>query len=324
MINKHEISKKISEFAAKREKFIFAISFDGNKGFVLTPEEATKQNIYFDVEGVSNYLYNSDAHSPKTFEIKPIAFEAYQKAFDKVLGHIQRGDTFLVNLTFKTEIETPYTLNEIFNYSKAKYKLLYKDNFVVFSPESFIKTKGTTIESFPMKGTIDASIENAEQKILDSPKESCEHTTIVDLIRNDLNIVGKDTKVEKFRYIDKITSNRGEILQVSSIISSNLSPDYYLNAGEIICKLLPAGSITGAPKEKTMEIIKNTETYDRGYYTGVFGYFDGADFNTAVLIRFIEKEEGKLFYKSGGGITAMSDVKSEYEELIKKIYVPIF
>jgi para-aminobenzoate synthetase component 1 len=229
----------------------------------------------------------------------------------------------LTNLTFKTEIRTDLKLDEIFNSSKAKYKLLYKDEFVFFSPESFVKTTGNKIKSFPMKGTIDAKVENAEHKILNSEKEFCEHTTIVDLIRNDLNIIGKNTEVEKFRYVDKIVSNKGELLQVSSIISSELPENYQSNFGEMLFKILPAGSISGAPKEKTVEIIKEAESYQRGFYTGIFGYFDGRDYNTAVCIRFIEKENDRLYYKSGGGITAMSRPEEEYDELIKKIYVPI-
>jgi para-aminobenzoate synthetase component 1 len=86
---------------------------------------------------------------------------------------------------------------------------------------------------------------------------------------------------------------------------------------------LPAGSITGAPKAKTVEIIKQTENYTRGFYTGIFGYFDGVNLDSAVMIRFIENENGRLFFKSGGGITSMSEVQKEYEELIQKIYVPI-
>ncbi len=323
MNNNCEISKKISKYAAERQKFVFAINFEGADGFVFKPEEAIKEDIFFDIEGKSNFEYVNDQLSSYKFTIKPPSFEDYNKAFKIVKHHIKRGDTFLTNLTFKTEIETNLTLKEIFNYSKAKYKLLYKNDFVIFSPECFIRTDGTSIKSFPMKGTIDASVENAEQAILDSRKEFCEHTTIVDLIRNDLNIVGRDTSVDQFRYIDKISSNRGELLQVSSIVSSNLPENYFDKAGEILFKLLPAGSVTGAPKEKTVSIIKNVETYQRGYYTGIFGYFDGNDFNTAVSIRFIEKEDDKLFYKSGGGITAMSDVESEYDELLEKIYVPI-
>jgi len=87
--------------------------------------------------------------------------------------------------------------------------------------------------------------------------------------------------------------------------------------------LLPAGSISGAPKLKTLEIILETETYNRGYYTGVFGYFDGINLDSCVMIRFIENQNERLIFKSGGGITMMSDLDSEYRELIKKIYVPV-
>jgi len=87
--------------------------------------------------------------------------------------------------------------------------------------------------------------------------------------------------------------------------------------------LLPAGSITGAPKNKTVEIIRSTETYERGFYTGVFGVFDGCNMDSAVMIRFIERTPEGYVYKSGGGITAFSKVEDEYNEILEKIYVPI-
>ena len=86
--------------------------------------------------------------------------------------------------------------------------------------------------------------------------------------------------------------------------------------------MLPAGSISGAPKTKTVSIIKEAENYERGFYTGVFGVFDGANIDSAVAIRFIEQKNGEFWYKSGGGITHQSNVKEEYIELLKKIYVP--
>ena len=98
---------------------------------------------------------------------------------------------------------------------------------------------------------------------------------------------------------------------------------YYEYLGDIFDKLLPAGSITGAPKKKTIEIIKETENYKRGFYTGVFGVLDGVNLQSAVMIRFIEKEDGKFFYKSGGGITIYSDPLKEYYEMKDKIYAPI-
>jgi len=86
---------------------------------------------------------------------------------------------------------------------------------------------------------------------------------------------------------------------------------------------LPAGSITGAPKQETVNIIKEAEKYHRGYYSGIFGYFDGDNVDSCVMIRFLEKQDNKLCFKSGGGITFQSDCRKEYRELIQKIYVPV-
>mgnify|MGYP000682968536 FL=1 len=82
-------------------------------------------------------------------------------------------------------------------------------------------------------------------------------------------------------------------------------------SGEILFSLLPAGSITGAPKKKTLEIIAEAETYERGFYTGVMGYFDGSSLDSAVMIRFVEQEGDRMYFKSGGGITCRSEVESE-------------
>jgi len=87
--------------------------------------------------------------------------------------------------------------------------------------------------------------------------------------------------------------------------------------------LLPAGSVSGAPKAKTLEIIKSVEQRNRGYYTGVFEIFDGNSLDSGVMIRYIEKEHERYFYHSGGGITTQSDVSSEYQEAIDKVYVPL-
>lgn len=327
MKNICEINKKISKLASVGEKFLFAIDFDKNDGFVLSDSEAKQQKIFFNINGKTNFRqddYNCEnVNINKDFEVKKINFDDYRKSFDKVMYHLKRGDTYLLNLTFKTEIITRLSLKDIFIKSNAPFKLLYKNKFVVFSPEAFVNIRGKIIQSFPMKGTIDASVINARKKILSSNKEFYEHNTIVDLIRNDLNIVANNVKVEKFRFIQKIRSNRGDLLQVSSKITGTLPDDFYQNLGDIILKLLPAGSVTGAPKEKTVQIIKDAETYKRGFYTGIFGYFDGKNLDSAVAIRFIENYEGKLFFKSGGGITALSDPESEYNELIQKIYVPI-
>jgi para-aminobenzoate synthetase component 1 len=143
------------------------------------------------------------------------------------------------------------------------------------------------------------------------------------LIRNDLSLVAKNVKVDKFRYVEKIRTNNKSLLQVSSRISGELPGNYEENIGSILFDLLPAGSISGAPKKKTLEIINEAENYKRGYYTGVFGVFDGKNLDSAVMIRFIERVGEELYFKSGGGITYMSKPEQEYQELIDKVYVPI-
>ena len=174
-----------------------------------------------------------------------------------------------------------------------------------------------------MKGTIDSSVPDAERKILDDQKETAEHHTIVDMIRSDLSKVSTNVKVEKFRFLDKIKTSNKTLLQVSSKITGKLPADYQAHLGDILSALLPAGSICGAPKKKTLEIISKSEIYKRGYYTGVFGIFDGSQLQSAVMIRFIEKNGEKFIFKSGGGITFNSDPEREYQELIDKVYVPI-
>jgi para-aminobenzoate synthetase component 1 len=129
--------------------------------------------------------------------------------------------------------------------------------------------------------------------------------------------------VKRYRYIEKLQTNKGELLQVSSEIVGTLPTDYKTKLGELLLSLLPAGSISGAPKPKTVEIIKKAESYNRGFYTGIFGFFDGKTVDSAVMIRFIEQQENAFVFKSGGGITSQSDVQKEYEELIQKVYVPI-
>ncbi len=214
------------------------------------------------------------------------------------------------------------TLAQLFELSVARYKLLYHNQFLVFSPEIFVRISEGRIRSFPMKGTIDASVPDAEKIILADEKEKAEHNTIVDLIRNDLSRVADQVKVDRYRYVDRIKTGEGDLLQVSSEISGKLMAIYENRLGDVICGMLPAGSVTGAPKNETVRIIKESEGYNRGWYTGVFGVFDGVSLDSGVMIRYIEKCDNALIFKSGGGITFLSDCDKEYNELISKVYVP--
>ena len=322
-LNQEETKAKINDFAAKGAPFLFVINSSLTKAVVQSPGEANHEGIFFNFNGITNREEKTDYHPEITFDFFPPDFVTYEKAFRKVECHIQRGDTYLLNLTFPTKIRTNLTIQQIYGLSNASYKLLFRDQFVVFSPEIFVRIKDGMISCFPMKGTIDAGIPGAEKIILDDKKEFCEHNTIVDLIRNDLAMVASGIRVNRFRYVDRLHTNRKDLLQVSSEISGILPVNFLSRLGDIIFALLPAGSVTGAPKEKTVQIIRETETSDRGFYTGICGYFDGHSLDSAVMIRFIENTKEGLTFRSGGGVTALSNVTDEFRELIDKVYVPV-
>lgn len=314
---------KLNNLGKNKIPFLFMIDFEFKKPIVY-PLSELPENILFDIPGFCN-CNPSERITDKAVKIKkfPVSFDQYQLAFDFVKSQLLYGNTYLLNLTMPTKMESNISLDEIFKLSSAKFRLKFRDEFVCFSPEIFVRIKDGEISSYPMKGTIDARIDHAADKIIQSNKEFSEHNTIVDLIRNDLSMVAKKVRVKRFRYIDKIVTNESELLQVSSEITGLLADDYADHIGDLLFKLLPAGSVSGAPKQKTLEIIKEAERIDRGYYTGIFGVFDGNILESAVMIRYIEQVENQLIYRSGGGITALSDAQSEYRELIDKVYVPI-
>ena len=317
---------KATRFLQDGIPFLFIIDIENSVKQVFTFEEAANENIFFNIKGNGN-----DENLTKTnlegvdFDLKPtiVSKEIYEKAFNTVKQELNNGNSFLLNLTFPTILKTTVDLNEIYQKAYAPYKLLYKNKFVVFSPECYLKIKNGNIFSYPMKGTINSNVPNAEELLLSNKKELYEHNTIVDLIRNDLSIIAKKVRVNKFRFVDKIKKGDQELLQTSTEIQGELPENWKDNFASLLLKTLPAGSISGAPKKKTLEIISKAEIAPRGFYTGIFGVFDGKQIDSAVSIRFIEKIDDKLVYKSGGGITHLSEMEEEYQELLEKIYVPI-
>ena len=379
---KQEIIDKINRLASQDEPFLFVINYQGDKAFIRLLSDINPEECLFDFEGRGNLSHvwketseegtseeetwkketwkketwkeeiSEEEISETTWQIEPPLYEDYERSFNIVKSNIMAGNSYLTNLTCRVPVSCNLSLEEIFHRAKGKYKLLLRRKrtltpFVCFSPETFVRIKGGRIYSYPMKGTLDASLPNAEKLLMEDRKEAAEHATIVDLIRNDLSRVAEDVRVDKYRYVDVLHTNKGDILQTSSEISGRLPEDYPHHLGEILDAQLPAGSITGAPKDKTMQIIQEAEGYDRGFYTGIMGIYDQGELNSAVMIRFIEEEtspvdfeadgeknfkanEGKkpkksrkLYFKAGGGITSKSDCRREYEEVIQKIYLPI-
>lgn len=307
----------LSSLISEGNPAFFYTDFKGDTLFCCPIDELEAHDIEFSFENTLHPTNNP--HRP---QIIPLSKNDYKEKFDQVQYHLQLGNTYLLNLTQPTPLYSPYTLKEIYIMAHAPFKLRVKDEFVVFSPEAFITIENNTIHTFPMKGTIDASLDNAQQIILNDPKESAEHTMIVDLLRNDLGMVAWNIKVERFRYITSIIAGDKKLLQVSSHISGELIDGWEKEIGMILKKLLPAGSISGTPKKKSTELIEAIEGYERGNFSGVFGYYDGSSLYSAVSIRYIEKTTKGYIYKSGGGITSDSEWEKEYQEMLDKIYIP--
>lgn len=330
---KEQAVKRMNNWGLLRRPFIFIINYLQDASYVEEISSVDSTELLYNLNGFTNQSTSDKSNENSCLNNKkeyihwqsfPESLDIYRHSFNIVQRNIFAGNSFLTNLTCRTPIETNLTLQDIYFRSKAIYKLWLKDSFTVFSPEIFVRIHQGKISSYPMKGTIDASIPDASRLLMNDPKEAAEHATIVDLIRNDLSMVANQVSVSRYRYIDTLQTNQGAILQTSSEIQGVLPEDYQEHLGEIIFKLLPAGSITGAPKKKTMQIIQEAENYGRGFYTGIMGYFDGENLDSAVMIRFVEQEEEKMYFKSGGGITCQSDVKSEYNEMKQKVYVPIY
>jgi len=321
-IDKNTAIQQMNEYEREKKPFLFVTDFLMQKVMVLDPLLIPEDQLMYSVGRHSNIPAHDSPATPVEFDKYPISFDEYHKSFISIQKHLAHGNSYLVNLTCSTPIRTNLDLKEIFLRSRSKYRFWLKDRFVVFSPETFVSIRNGIIRSNPMKGTIDAGIPGARQLLLDDRKEIAEHYTIVDLIRNDLSMVAQKVRVERFRYIEEIRTHQGALLQVSSEIKGQLSQQDRAGIGDILFRLLPAGSISGAPKEKTIEIILEAETHERGYYTGVFGYFDGQNLESAVMIRFIEQNGAELVFKSGGGITSFSDARKEYQEMVDKVYLP--
>jgi para-aminobenzoate synthetase component I len=318
-----EFTRTLNEWGSQQLPFLFLVDFEMENPQVFRLDEIDPQQILYDFNGLTNAAPIPDRGGPIQLERQTVSLADYKTKFDHVLKALEYGDSYLTNLTVKTLLQGNINLKQIFFRSRAKYKLWFRDQFLVFSPEIFVQVKNNRIFSYPMKGTIDANIPKASQKIVNDPKELAEHVTIVDLIRNDLSLVSDNVTVTRFRFLEELITTDKRLLQVSSEIIGDVNERFQNKFGDLLLRVLPAGSVSGAPKHRTLEIIRCAEGEKRGYYTGVCGIFDGRDFDSGVMIRFIEQHQGQYFYRSGGGITTSSVLENEYQEVIDKVYVPI-
>lgn len=334
-MKKKEAISWMNEMGKANRDFLFVINYSATDCRLWPLEDVHADRVGYQIGSHTNI---AEVHAPTlstvsdesflkeeiaVLTLEPESPASYHRRFQIVKDHLLRGNSYLVNLTSRIPIHTRLSLRDLFLLSEAKYKLWLQDELVCFSPETFLQIHDGEISCCPMKGTIKADDDNSLDMLMADKKEAAEHATIVDLIRNDLSMVADHVHVERYRYGELLHTDHGDLWQTSSRITGRLPKDYRSHIGDILFSQLPAGSITGAPKPKTMAIIHEAEPFDRGFYTGVMGIYHDGDLDSAVMIRFIDQEDGQLYFKAGGGITARSDWKKEYEEVIEKIYVPI-
>ena len=254
----------------------------------------------------------------------------YEKAIAQIHHHLRQGDTYQVNYTVQLKQElssNPFaTYNRMVVEQEAGYNAYVEHDemtVISMSPELFFEQNDRELTTRPMKGTTQRGLtdqEDLEQAswLEQDPKNRSENMMIVDLLRNDMNRISEvgSEHVERLCQVEQYST----VWQMTSTIKSQLRPDVELV--EIFRSLFPCGSITGAPKIATMEIIKNLEPQPRGVYCGTIGLLlpNGRRiFNVA--IRTIQLHQGQTIYGVGGGITWDSTWESEYREVHQKAAV---
>ncbi|APC97206.1 chorismate-binding protein [Francisella frigiditurris] len=268
-----------------------------------------------------------------------LSLKDYEKGFSTVTKALENGESYQINYTKMLDGHTELTGLELYTKLKKQQPVKYgaylpfaENEIISISPELFFKKEDKKLTVRPMKGT--ARLTNDTEKntqiyneLENSAKNRSENLIIVDLLRNDMSAIcdTHTVKVDKAFTIEKYNN----LLQMTSEISGNICKNTTLK--QILDKLFPCGSITGAPKKRTMEIIKRVEKENRGVYTGSIGYIlPNNDMCFNVAIRTIQKYEKNLKIGVGGGITVYSEYHSEWQEMltkinfIKQIYKPDF
>ncbi|MEX0685369.1 MAG: aminodeoxychorismate synthase component I [Balneolales bacterium] len=255
--------------------------------------------------------------------ISSVAMTDYLEVVRQAKRLIKEGDFYEINLSHQLTAE--YSGDSLNLYDQMRQRgpvpfgayIHRKDaEICCASPERFLRKEGNCLTSEPIKGTIRRGINEAEDSFLknelrNSAKNKAENLMIVDLVRNDLSRIARQgsVSVEKLFELQTFSTLHQMVSTITAEIEAGTDPIDAIQA------CFPMGSMTGAPKIKSMEHIENLESYNRGLYSGGIGYFtpnDDFDFN--VVIRTAIVKDSKLYYSIGGAITADSDPQDEWQE----------
>jgi len=308
-------------------KYIIAVNHFKNELFII-------ENLFgketSDIDRIESLLYNRNFATynfkPEEEEQSNITDSEYMEMVKKGKEHCYRGDVFQIVLSrqysqkFLGDDFNVYRALRSINPSPYLYYFDY-GNYRIFgsSPESQLVIKDRKAYINPIAGTFrrtgnDEKDRELAEKLAYDPKENSEHVMLVDLARNDLSRNTSNVKVEIYREVQYYS----HVLHLVSKVSGELKKD--ANSINIMADTFPAGTLSGAPKYRAMELIDNYENQGRGYYGGCIGYigFNG-DFNQAIMIRSFLSKNNVLYYQAGAGIVSQSVEENELNEVNNKL-----
>jgi para-aminobenzoate synthetase/4-amino-4-deoxychorismate lyase len=252
-----------------------------------------------------------------------ITSEHFNQDIERIQEWIRSGDTYQINHSYRITGEaygSPLALYaQLRERQPGRYGAYLDDGRDIVlsqSPELFIRRTNGVFVAQPMKGTADAR-QHAAHELSDDPKNQAENVMIVDLLRNDLGRIAEPGSVVVPALFE--VNRHGNVLQMTSTVQAKARP--HLSMAEILQAVFPCGSVTGAPKKRSMEIIQDLEETPRAWYCGALGWFDpNGDFALSVPIRTLQMEHdshssaSQFILGVGAGITIDSDPRAEYQE----------
>lgn len=318
--------KDVIAFDNVKQKIILITNIELDKDLDVEYEKALKR-----LNSIKELLHTGK----KSFEggkllgeVTPLfSKDEFSKMIGKAKHHIKEGDIFQIVLSnrlqanFEGSLFDTYRVLRTVNPSPYMFYFSGTDVEVAgASPETLVKLEDGILHTFPLAGTRPRGKSEKEDKELETElladeKELAEHNMLVDLGRNDLGKISKfgSVVVEKFHSIERYS----HVMHIGSTVRGEIRPEYdALNALEAV---LPAGTLSGAPKIRACQLIEELENNKRGIYGGAIGYIDfTGNMDTCIAIRLAYKKNGKVFIRSGAGIVADSDPDKEYMESINK------
>lgn len=259
---------------------------------------------------------------------KSDSLEAYSEKVEKIKEYIKEGHIFQTVLSQRWTIETKQTgfhlYQELRELNPSPY--LYYFNFGDFeiigsSPEMIVKQMGPKVYTCPIAGTRKRGVDEQEDQLLkdellQDEKERAEHVMLVDLARNDMGRIAEFGTVKVTQFME--VQNYSHVMHIVSLVEGKKKGDYH--PLDLVASFLPAGTLSGAPKIRAMEIIEELETVKRGLYGGATGYVDfNGDMDFCITIRTMIKKDNLVYLQAGAGIVADSVPESEYQECCNKV-----